>query len=834
MKHRTRIVTKLWLPLSFSLVSIAYSSWVINVNIDNLTPLNYGGSIYSPNYPVAYIASDTSKKFNTIERALAVAKEKIEGGSSDEVVRVIPMDSTIYITGDCEIASGVTLVLPYKDNIRYTDQPSESGKGNFPSSSNLMLSVETLPGVEIINNGKIEICGKVTGGGGGSAASGQTYSDYAQILLGKDSNIISNGDILCNGFIRNIDDSDSGSSSLILNERSSLEIPFVIRDFRGGSTTYALVKNNGADFKSSLFNQFECRNISTLLLAKYGSEIYGIVNIYMSMDINTKVNLIGNTDSFLIQFTSPEFSSFTCKYDEVNELMDMVFYGGAQINSLDISISSYSYKTSSGYLPLSFRQKVELKRADDQVEDATFTLPNRYKMLPGSYLKIDEGCFVDAFKILTLKGGSTIVSGGGTVYPIKTDAVCINNGTLDVDEIGGYINTTVDGAILNVNIGSVLSSFEPDERSGSTTSTKIKTWQKLREYLTLDYLDQEGVKSFKNRYTSQLDSELKGYWVAEDTDLHYYVDTNVSVNGYDNSNAPSYKLKIGESSEVELKAEDTCRLLTGDSVVITRMDDNTTIKEGDADVNGQTLATSQNREIMVYGKAQSDGTCLVFGTKIRKFDGTLINVEDIRTGDEVLVFDHLLGKLSKAKILFNDFEPEGVFTVINLIFSNGAMIKETTEHAFFDVDLRKYIYIDENNLKDFIGHNFLSLSDDGASLISVRLVAAYLTKEFNRVCSPVSEKHLNYFASDLLSIPGGIGGLFNIFELDAALKYEKIAMRKDIERYGLFEFEDFKDIVNEHMFEVFNGKYLKVSIGKNLINLETIQALADRYSKYFI
>lgn len=87
----------------------------------------------------------------------------------------------------------------------------------------------------------------------------------------------------------------------------------------------------------------------------------------------------------------------------------------------------------------------------------------------------------------------------------------------------------------------------------------------------------------------------------------------------------------------------------------------------------------------------------------------------------------------------------------------------------------------------------------------------------------------------MLSMPGGIDGLFNIFEVDAeTLKYDKIAMQSDIEQFGLYTHEEFNDIlpVSEVVFNAFNAKYLKVAIGKGLIDVDTLESLIKLYSKF--
>ena len=85
----------------------------------------------------------------------------------------------------------------------------------------------------------------------------------------------------------------------------------------------------------------------------------------------------------------------------------------------------------------------------------------------------------------------------------------------------------------------------------------------------------------------------------------------------------------------------------------------------------------------------------------------------------------------------------------------------------------------------------------------------------------------------MLSMPGGIGGLFNIFEVDAeTMSYDEESMQDDIDTYGLYTYEEFNALVPipQEVFEAFNGKYLKVAIGKGLIDISSLSELVERYS----
>ncbi len=117
----------------------------------------------------------------------------------------------------------------------------------------------------------------------------------------------------------------------------------------------------------------------------------------------------------------------------------------------------------------------------------------------------------------------------------------------------------------------------------------------------------------------------------------------------------------------------------------------------------------------------------------------------------------------------------------------------------------------------------------------VRLTGVTVRNEYTASYSPVTYGHLCYYVNGMLSMPGGIEGMFNIFEVDAqTMRYDEEKMQAEIEKYGLFTYEEFAELVpvTQEVFEAFNGEYLKVAIGKGLIDCETLNRLAERYAEY--
>ena len=64
------------------------------------------------------------------------------------------------------------------------------------------------------------------------------------------------------------------------------------------------------------------------------------------------------------------------------------------------------------------------------------------------------------------------------------------------------------------------------------------------------------------------------------------------------------------------------------------------------------------------------------------------------------------------------------------------------------------------------------------------------------------------------------------------MKYNTVAMERDIDQYGLYTYEEFTQTfqVPYEVFNAFNAQYFKVAIGKGLITEERITNLIKRYA----
>lgn len=227
---------------------------------------------------------------------------------------------------------------------------------------------------------------------------------------------------------------------------------------------------------------------------------------------------------------------------------------------------------------------------------------------------------------------------------------------------------------------------------------------------------------------------------------------------------------------------------------------------------------------------ESSGSCFTPDTLITLADGSQKRVDSL-TGDEMLLVWNLeTGAYDAAPIVFVDSEEEAEYEVIHLYFSDDTDVKVIYEHGYFDVDLGKYVYLDKDAAQ-YIGHRFIkqgSIADNAWEVVT--LTDVVIETEVTTAWSPVTFSHLCYYTNGMLSMPGGIAGLFNIFDVDVnTMAYDAAKKQADINTYGLYTYDDFDELIPEAAYEAFNGAYLKVAIGKGMLTWGDIARLAERY-----
>ena len=239
----------------------------------------------------------------------------------------------------------------------------------------------------------------------------------------------------------------------------------------------------------------------------------------------------------------------------------------------------------------------------------------------------------------------------------------------------------------------------------------------------------------------------------------------------------------------------------------------------DINKNNESYATDSYFDSIDSWK--NDTSCIAEGTLITLANGSKIPVEDLTGYEKVLVWNLYTGKYEASDIAFivNHNEESKDRRIIHAYFSDGTDIEIIKDHGFFDLDLNKFVLIDEANYKDYIGHWFVKESLNGNKQYEkVQLTDVKMESRVCRVYEVITPKNLTCFTNGLLSVSSLLDTFCNIFEVDSnTLTYNKELMKKDIEKYGLFSYEEYEGKLSYPAFEMLNLRYMKVALGKGII-----------------
>ena len=487
------------------------SSYSITFTPDSAHSANFNEVTVTGNINLKTVAriGVNGTAYGTIEDAVAAAK------SGDVVWVVTDSSDNVRITKDLEIPAGVTLLIPYgnsnnasgrnqndKSTLKYeTDKSVLDELANKYEDTYEMTSVILAAGKKLTVKGTLEISGQLSGGGGGQAYSGHTAGKYGTLKLEDGAKVDIYGTAKVYGFIDDINSTSNGVVTVYAG--GSVYEPFVLRDFKGGS----LMKAIYSDFDvsgSAPFNQIQVVNVSSRLRMYYGANMYNYCNLYASYQHNSAVGHMIGTGGF-IELTDSTYSYLEAKYDPDTDITDLRIYGGAKVNSMQLSvlgitINSYEYRFS-----LSWLQHITLDNNEEkgQTETAKFSMPYNFKMLPGAVLIVEEGAELNVKSLSiyetfvdTVNNGSSWPGIYPSIYPASSKnkagqavpgAKLLVRGTLIAEELGGDVYTDVGDAKVKVTKLMTIETSEPTLYVGSLFSTEITEYQYITRTLRLIY-----------------------------------------------------------------------------------------------------------------------------------------------------------------------------------------------------------------------------------------------------------------------------------------------------------------------------------------------------------
>ncbi|MBR2502613.1 MAG: hypothetical protein IKB62_00640, partial [Oscillospiraceae bacterium] len=150
------------------------------------------------------------------------------------------------------------------------------------------------------------------------------------------------------------------------------------------------------------------------------------------------------------------------------------------------------------------------------------------------------------------------------------------------------------------------------------------------------------------------------------------------------------------------------------------------------------------------------------------------------------------------------------------------------EHGIYDLNLNKYVNIDRENAGEFIGHRFVSVDEKGNIGVKklIRVTSEYKSGYKYDI---VTEGTLNYVAEDTLSVTHVLVDIINTFDFTPEMTFDVAKMQADIEKYGLYSYDEWKEYCDISVYEEYNIPVMKVGVLKGLYTKDYIIHLINEY-----
>ncbi len=222
-------------------------------------------------------------------------------------------------------------------------------------------------------------------------------------------------------------------------------------------------------------------------------------------------------------------------------------------------------------------------------------------------------------------------------------------------------------------------------------------------------------------------------------------------------------------------------------------------------------------------------SCVTPDTRVTLADGTQKEIQYVTYNDQLLIWNFYEGKydVMPASIVMN--HGYGKYNVVTLNFADGTTVNTINGHGFFDAGTREYVILGESNAADYIGHSFIKA--DGKGYTTTKLVSCSIGARYTESWSILTAGHYNCILEGMWTLtPAEIPGSPNYlmpFEVGTDMKYDEEKLQADIEKYGLYIYEDFASLMTREQFDALGLSAWKVAVGKGYITWVDILQLIE-------
>ena len=384
--------------------------------------------------------------YYTIEDALFNSKsgDTVEFISTAKEVSFAPLDIATAIYADNAyrtVKAGVTLKLASDE-----DSSATIGKPTYGAGSARYVDTDSskIKYKLILNESTVlEVYGNILiqgllGFSGQQGYQGHTSGNHSQIINNGTINLNNGAKLDLRGYIK-------GTGKIEARSGATVYSPFVVRDFRGGSSSA------GTYFSGvSPFNVYEMPNIQCLYGVNYGATHTAYMDLFGGGKHNNVTNNAIASNSAVIILK--EGSRLIKTYDRDSEKSTLTIYGNVELGDLSMEVSGATIKMSDVRFPIPWNYTINI---GDGIVATSFAVKYDYKIMTGATVNVKKNATVNLTGTVVIYKEFTDQAYAGWVYPNKEPAKFCVEGKVSVN--GKLVSKAgIAGEITGLNGGKVI------------------------------------------------------------------------------------------------------------------------------------------------------------------------------------------------------------------------------------------------------------------------------------------------------------------------------------------------------------------------------------------
>lgn len=464
------------------------------------------GGVYTLTATISETTNYIAQSLDVTLKVKAATVGSVKYTVEDAVTKggTVTLAGNAFVASNLTIPSGTTLILPSSldsstkiGTPTYVTENSTDGVNGFVDNSSEYIEhkLTVISNVNIIVNGNILVQGIL--GRRGQGLSGHTSNKHSQIIVDQNSTITfkSGATLDTRGYIK-------GTGSAIFESGSTLYSPFVVHDFRGGTSTVGSYNNGNI----APFSRYEMPNVQCHSTIYSGSTVTGYCGLWIGHNNEhktSKITIIASSKALLNLTSGRIEKTYNAGTTTLNVYGDIT--GGSLTMKISVSILSATVDTSKVLFPLTYLQNIN-------VISGTATVKYGYKLLPGFSINIATGATLNiesGGKIIAYDNSWNDEAGGGVGYYYpnnKGDAQIVVGGTVNVKSGGAIAGAIIGNANGSVALNSGCSiSITSSEGYGKAKGTSF--FDKLQA-VYVETASIQKTATFKNSDNTTVNGEV--------------------------------------------------------------------------------------------------------------------------------------------------------------------------------------------------------------------------------------------------------------------------------------------------------------------------------------